>query len=108
MAYLLDRKQNGVKGLLVNPDSFLTSRREHIASLAAQQRLPAIYSVRANVDAGGLVSCGGNFAEVFRLAGLYLGRILGGAQPADLPVFQATRTELVVTLKTATADEVIE
>jgi putative tryptophan/tyrosine transport system substrate-binding protein len=90
-------------GLLVNPDAFLTSRRERIAALAAQHRLPTIYSSRANVDAGGLVSYGGSFGEVLRLAGIYVARILDGAKPADLPVIQAAKTELVVNLKAATA-----
>jgi putative ABC transport system substrate-binding protein len=96
-------EQTGANGLLVNPDAFLTSRRERIVTLAAQQRLPAIYSFSAHVAAGGLMSYGGSFPEVDRLAGGYVGRILAGAKPADLPVVQSSNTELVVNLKTAKA-----
>jgi putative tryptophan/tyrosine transport system substrate-binding protein len=108
-------------GLVVNGDSFTLLHRERIISLAAQHRLPAIYSSRSSVIDGGLVSYGIDAIHPFRQAASYVDRILRGEKPADLPVQAPTKFELVINLKTAkalgltipeallaTADEVIQ
>src|SRR5215510_3054472 len=89
--------------LLVNPDPLFTLRRELIAALAARYRLPAMYAFREFPAAGGLMSYGASLADVHRKAGIYTGRILQGAKPADLPVQQPTKFDLVINLKTAKA-----
>jgi putative ABC transport system substrate-binding protein len=95
--------KRGARALLVGDDPFFESQRAHLITLAAHHALPAIYDSRQYVTAGGLASYGTDFADTYRQTGAYVGKVLGGAKPADLPVQQPTKFELVINLKTAKA-----
>jgi putative ABC transport system substrate-binding protein len=107
--------------LVIGTDPFFNGRSEQIAALAMRHGVPTIYQYRAFAAAGGLMSYGGSFTEPFRQTGVYTGRILKGEKPADLPIIQSTKVELIINLGTAKtlgitiplpllgrADEVIE
>ena len=90
-------------GLVIATDGLFISQSEHLARLAVRHAMPAIFQLRTFAAAGGLMSYGGDFAEMYRQSGVYVGRILKGEKPVDLPVQQVTRVELVLNLKTAKA-----
>ena len=95
--------QSRAGGLVISTDPFFTSRSEQLAALAARHAVPAIYKGREFAVAGGLLSYGADVTSTFRLAGTYTGRILKGDKPADLPIQQSTKVELIIDLKTAKA-----
>jgi putative tryptophan/tyrosine transport system substrate-binding protein len=113
--------QAGAQALLVTGSPFFVAQRERLVTLAARHHVPTIYEARTYAASGGLISYGPNIPDVYRQVGVYVGQILKGAKPADLPVVQPTVIELTINLKTAkalgldipntllaTADEVIE
>src|SRR5436190_15649515 len=95
--------EQGAGALLMGSGTFLNARRDRIIALAARHRLPTMYNGRYFVEGGGLISYGTNFADNYRLVGNYAGKVLKGAKPAELPVIEPTRFELVINLKTAKA-----
>src|SRR5262249_30076342 len=110
-----------VDAFLISPEALFVARRVQILTLAARHAVPAIYHRREFAEAGGLMSYGSNFADQFRLTGIYAGRILKGEKPADMPVQLPTKFEFVINMQTARtlgidvpttllarADEVIE
>jgi putative ABC transport system substrate-binding protein len=113
--------QQAASALLVAQDPLFNSQRDHLVALASQRKLPAIYGQREYAEVGGLFSYGTSFAEGYRQAGVYVGKLLKGAKPSDLPILQPTKYEFVINLRTAKmlglavpssllalADEVIE
>src|SRR5262245_18083678 len=120
-AVFIDLSRLQANGLVIGNDPFFNSWSEQLGALALRPRMPAIYEFRAFVEAGGLISYGGSISDLYRLFGVYTGRILKGEKPADLPVQQATKVEMIINLRTAKtlgltiplpligrADEVIE
>ena len=93
----------GISALVVGNSAFFVARGQQLVALAARHAVPAIYEDRVTVEVGGLMSYGGNFAEQSRIAGAYVGRILKGEKPSDLPVQQPSRFEIVLNLQAAKA-----
>ena len=114
-------RQEQIEALLVSPNTLFSNRRIHLSGVAMRYAVPAIYPDRQYADAGGLMTYGSNVPDQYRQAGIYVGRILKGEKPADLPVMLPTKLEFVINLQTARtlgievpptllaiADEVIE
>jgi putative tryptophan/tyrosine transport system substrate-binding protein len=95
--------QERVNAVIIGADQLFTSRRDQLVVLAARHALPAIYYLSEFADAGGLISYGANVTDAYRLGGGYVGRILKGEKPADLPVQQTVKFELAINLKTGKA-----
>ena len=113
--------RNKTDALMVAPDTFFASRNVQIVTFAMHHAIPAVYTVRAYVEQGGLMSYGPSVLDTYRQLAIYVGRILNGKKPGDLPVLRTIRSEFVINLKTAktlgltipqtllaTADEVIQ
>ena len=113
--------QHQIEALIITADGYRISRQDRLVTLAKRFAMPKMYPVRQYAEAGGLMSYGANLPDAFRQCGIYVGKILNGAKPADLPVLQPSTYELVINLKTAKelgltvsptllarADEVIE
>ena len=94
---------SGAQGIIVTNDPFFLDNRAKLVQFAASKRLPAVYFIKLFVDAGGLMAYGGSLEDSYRRAATYVDKILKGAKPADLPVEQPTRFELVINMKTAKA-----
>jgi putative tryptophan/tyrosine transport system substrate-binding protein len=113
--------QHRIGALVVMPDPFFISRRKHLVELAVRHRVPTIYPSRVSTDLGGLMSYGSSVLDLNQQVGVYVGKILKGAKPVELPIQQSTKVELLINVKTAKmlglavpsellarADEVIE
>ena len=98
-----DAVQKRAGALLITGDQLFTGRIVQLATLAARHSMPAIYTIREFAEAGGLMSYGSNFADLYRQTGNYTGRVLKGEKPADLPIMQATKFEFLINLQTAEA-----
>jgi putative tryptophan/tyrosine transport system substrate-binding protein len=95
--------RRGVGALIVMPDPFFIGQRAQLVGLAARHTMPTIYPSRVFTDIGGLISYGSGYQELYQRLGIYVGKILKGAKPADLPIQQSSKVELVINLKTAKA-----
>jgi putative tryptophan/tyrosine transport system substrate-binding protein len=93
----------GADALFVSPDTFMLANGKPVVDLAARYKIPAVYPIRGFAVGGGLVSYGTNYPDAYRLVGDYIGRVLNGEKPEDLPVQQVTKLELIINMKTAKA-----
>ena len=93
--------QLGAGALVIGPDNFFTARSEQLAALTVRHAMPAVYQFRPFAAAGGLLSYGSSETEYYRLVGTYAGKVLKGDKPANLPIQQSTKVELILNLKTA-------
>jgi putative ABC transport system substrate-binding protein len=93
--------QAGATGLVIAPDPLFTGWSDHLAKLTVRHAVPAVFQYRKFSAAGGLLGYGGDIAEAFRQTGLYVGRILRGEKPSELPIVQSTKIQMIINLKTA-------
>jgi putative ABC transport system substrate-binding protein len=96
-------RQMRAGGLIISPSTFFSARSEQLATLAVRYAMPAIFQYRPFAATGGLLSYGSDETEYYRAVGVYTGRVLKGEKPADLPVQQSTKVELIINLKSARA-----